>query len=165
MKRLGQVLGITFLSQVVALLNAAFSPFRGTILAFDDWEPLASKTAVAAGFVIVAAVVALNLGATRSVLTHRTIVSVILMVMLLIVCIAIYFLLKSGFAPSAGFLFFVRDMLWMVVYILTLVTVGITIAFVQLLLFFGGSETGHGGRTGRTRPPRPQKKTAAGSGT
>jgi hypothetical protein len=72
--------------------------------------------------------------------------------------IAIYFPLKSGFAPSAGFLFFVRDMLWMVVYILTLVTVGITIAFVQLLLFFGGSETGHGGGTGRSRPPRPQKK-------
>jgi hypothetical protein len=146
MKKLGQVLGITFVSQVIAFLNAAIAPFKGTILAFDDWEPLASKTAVAAGFVIVAAVVALNLGAQKSVLTYRTIVSVIITVILLVVCIVIYFILRSGFAPSVGFLFFLRDILWMAVYILMLVMVGITIAFVQLL-YIRRSGTGRGRRT------------------
>jgi hypothetical protein len=157
MKKFGQVVGITFISQALSFLNAVISPFKGTILVFYEWESAASKTAVAAGFVIVAVIVALSLRASKDYLVKCTIVSIIITAILLVACTVIYFVLKSGFAPSPGFLFQLRDIVWMAIYIVMLVMVGITIAFAQLLLYFGGSGSGRG--RGR-RQPRASGPTA-----
>lgn len=137
MKKIGQLFGFSFISQVPAFLNAALSPFKGTIFAFDDWEPMASKSAVAVGFVILPVIVALNLGASKTDLIKCTIVAVVITLILFGICGIIYFVLKTGFAPTVNFLFLVRNIVWMIVYFLALVMVGITIAFAQLLLYFG----------------------------
>jgi hypothetical protein len=141
MKKFGQVVGITLISQILALLNAVFSPFEGTILVFDEWEPTASRTAIAVGFVLVAVIVSLNLGASKTDLRKRTIVSIAITLILFVICAVIRLVLESGFAPTGYFIFLVRNILWMVIYIVTLVMVGITIAFAQLL-YFGGSARG-----------------------
>jgi predicted Na+-dependent transporter len=149
MKKFGQVVGITFISQVVGFLNAAFSPFRGTAFAFDEWEGKASETAIAVGFLILAVIVSINFSASKTNLKKHTIVSFVVTVILFVICAVIYFVLKSGYAPTVSFVFLLRNEVWMVVYILMLIMVGITIAFAQLLLYFGGSGSGRGrGRGG-----------------
>jgi hypothetical protein len=149
MRTFGQVVLTTLISQVIAFLNAVFSPFEGTIFVFDDWERIASRTAVAVGFIVVLGLVALNRGASASDLKKRAIGSLVFTLFLIGTCAAIYFILKSGFAPTPLFLFWLRDLVWMWVYIGMLVMVGVTISFFSLLLKNGGS--GGAGKRSSTR--------------
>lgn len=160
----GKVVGVTFVSQILSLLNAIFSPFKGTIFVFDEWEPMASKTAVAAGVVIVASVVALNIDASKANLQRRARRSLIATIILFVLCAGIYFLIKSGFAPTTYALFFLRDIVWMLIYIVMLVMVGTTIAFAQLILFSHGSAPGGtAGVAGNKGRGRASKRTQSGA--
>ena len=137
MKKVAKVVGTTLVSQILSFLNAIFAPFKGTIFVFDTWEAMASKTAVAAGFVIVAAVVAMHLGTSKAALKRRLLTSLIVTLVLFGLCAVIYFTVKSGFAPNEMFLFVLRDIVWMLAYIVMLLMVGVTVAFAQLLLQSG----------------------------
>src|SRR5229473_2423981 len=105
----GKVFGTALISQIVAFLNAVFQPFQGTIFVFADWEPVASKSAVAFGFVVVLVVAAVITRSNRPVAVKSIIASGIISGILLAGCAGIYFLLASGFAPTTAFLFWVRD--------------------------------------------------------
>jgi hypothetical protein len=135
-----KVFGTALISQVVAFLNAAYQPFEGTIFVFREWQPIASKSAVAVGFVVVLVIAGLHEQSKKPITAKAIMTPAILSGVLLAMCAAIYVLLSAGFAPSSWFLFWVRDILWMLLYILMLVMVGITIARVCLSLF-GGSRT------------------------
>jgi len=132
---LGKVFGTALISQIVALLNAAFQPFQGTIFVFTDWEPVASRSAVAFGFVVVLVVAAVITRSNRSVAVRSIIASGIITGFLLAACAGIHFLLAAGFAPTTAFLFWVRDVVWMIVYIVMLIMVGVTVALACLSIF------------------------------
>jgi hypothetical protein len=59
-----------------------------------------------------------------------------------------HFLIDSGYAPSVDYLYFMRNVLWMLLYLFMLIMVGITVALGQLALFPIGS--GGSGRSHRS---------------
>jgi hypothetical protein len=119
----------------VAFLNAAFQPFERTIFVFADWQKIASRSAVAVGFVVVVVVAAVITRSKRPVTVKSIVACGIASGILLAMCAGIYVLLASGFAPSTTFLFWVRDIVWMCVYIVMLVMVGVTVALAYLRRF------------------------------
>jgi hypothetical protein len=136
-----KVFAASVVSQVIAFLNAVFQPFEGTIFVFNGWQSIASRSAVAIGFVIVLAVTTLVMKSNREISSKAIITNLIVFGMLLGSCAGIYVMLASGYAPSGTFLFFVRDIVWMIVYILMLVMVGVTVAL-SCLKLFGGPNSG-----------------------
>ena len=50
---LGKIFATAIVGQVLSFLNVVVQPFSGTIFVFDEWEPIASKSAVAVSFVVV----------------------------------------------------------------------------------------------------------------
>jgi hypothetical protein len=128
-----KVFGTALISQILTFLNAAFQPFEGTIFVFEDWQPIASRSAVACGFVVVLVIAAVMLN--RSVTAMSIISCGIVSGILLAACAGIHFLLASGFAPTTAFLFWARDIVWMVVYIVMLIMVGVTVALACLRMF------------------------------
>ena len=129
-----KVLAPTTIVALISFLNALFSPFKGTIFVFDKWEPQASRTAVATSIVVVAAVVARNLRATVAQLGQRAVICLVVSLILLVLCAATYLIIKSGYgASSEEALFWVRDIGWMLLYIVTLVMAGVTVALALLL--------------------------------
>src|SRR5438552_15663531 len=113
----GKVFGVAVVSQIIAFLNAVFQPFAGTIFVFDPWQPIASKSAVAVGFIAVLVVTALYLKWKKPVSARAIMIAAIAWSLLLAACVGVYFLLSTGYAPSPKFLFFVRDLTWMLLYI------------------------------------------------
>jgi len=130
-----KIFGTAAISQVVNFLNAVFQPFDGTIFVFNTWQAIASKSAVAVGFIAVLVLAALYQKWKKPVSARAIIVAVLISGLMLAACAGIYVLLSSGYAPSPTFLFWVRDIIWMLLYIAMLVMVGITIALVFLSLF------------------------------
>jgi hypothetical protein len=149
-----KIFGTAVVSQILAFLNAVFQPFDGTIFVFDAWQPIASKSAVGVGFVAVLVMTALYQKWKEPVSGRAIIVAAGLSGLLFVACGGTYVLLSSGYAPSTEFLFWVRDILWMLLYIAMLVMVGITVALVFLSLFGEKSP----GRTS-TSKPKADKKT------
>jgi hypothetical protein len=163
MTGLFKVVGITVVSQIVAFLNVLFEPFKGTILVFGEWEAQASKTAVAAGVIIVAVVAGLNLRASPAQLGRRAVICLFVTLILFGLCAAMHVVIKSGYAPSDQALFWTRDIVWMLIYIIMLVMAGITMAF-AVMRYSTGSSAG-GARTARSGPndspgPRMPKSNA-----
>ena len=70
-----------------------------------------------------------------SISSKAIVTNLVISVGLLAVCVGIYVMLASGYAPSGTFLFLMRDIVWMLVYILMLVMVGVTVALLCLRLF------------------------------
>jgi hypothetical protein len=134
-KDLGKIFGTAIVSQILAFLNAVFQPFNGTIFVFGAWQPIASKSAVAVGFVAVLVMTALYQKWKEPVSGRAIIVAAVVLGLLFAACGGTYVLLSSGYAPSTAFLFWVRDIVWMLLYIAMLVMVGITVALVFLSLF------------------------------
>jgi hypothetical protein len=129
-----KVLAPTAIAAVISFLNAVFSPFKGTIFVFDPWEPQASRTAVATSVVVIAVVVARNLRATVAQLGQRAVIWLVVSLTLLGFCAAIYLIIKSGHgASSEEALFWIRDIGWMLIYIITLVMAGVTVALALML--------------------------------
>ena len=145
-----RVAAATVVSQIVAFLNAVFEPFKGTIFVFDEWEPQASKTALAAGVVIVAVVAGLNLRASPAQLGRRAVICLCVTFIFFGLCAAMHVIIKSGYAPSDQALFWTRDIIWMLIYIIMLVMVGVTVAF-ALMMYPTGSSAG-GARNARSGP-------------
>jgi hypothetical protein len=132
---IGKVLAASVVSQVIAFLNAVYQPFEGTIFVFKEWQPIASRSAVAVGFVIVLAITTLLIRSNKVISSKAIIANLIISGVLLAACAGIYVMLASGYAPSSAFLFIVRDIVWMLVYILMLVMVSVTVALLCLRLF------------------------------
>jgi hypothetical protein len=132
---LGKIFGTAVVSQILTFLNAVFQPFDGTIFVFSGWQEIASKSAVAAGFLAVLVLTALYQKWKKPVSGRAIAVAAGLSFFLFAVCGGIYVLLSSGYAPSPAFLFWVRDIAWMLLYIAMLVMVGVTVALVLLSLF------------------------------
>jgi hypothetical protein len=130
---IAKIFGTALISQIIALLNAVFQPFDGTIFVFGAWQPIASKSAVAVGFVAVLVMTALYKIWKKPVSARAIIIAAVVSGLLLTVCAGIYVLLSSGYAPSTVFLFWVRDIIWMLLYIAMLVMVGVTVALVLSL--------------------------------
>jgi hypothetical protein len=143
----GKVFGVAVISQIVAFLNAIYQPFAGTIFVFDDWQPIASRSAVAVGFVVVFVMAVVIIKYRREIRQSTIVKNAVAAGILLGVCATIHFLLTIGFAPTPFFLFIVRDVLWQIVYIAMLVMVGVTIALGCLMLF-------------GTNPPAPTADTS-----
>jgi hypothetical protein len=152
-KDLVKIFGTAVISQILAFLNAIFQPFDGTIFVFSAWQPIASKSAVAVGFVAVLVMTALYQKWKKLVSARAIIIAAVVSGLLLAACAGIYVSLSSGYAPSTEFLFWVRDIIWMLLYIAMLVMVGITVALVFLSLF-GGKPPGEA-----TTDPKPGPKT------
>lgn len=138
---IGKVLAASVVSQVITFLNAVFQPFEGTIFVFKEWQPIASRSAVALGFVVVLAVTTLVMKSNRVISSKAIVTNLVISVGLLAVCAGIYVMLASGYAPTGTFLFLMRDIVWMLVYILMLVMVGVTVALLCLRLF-GNTNSG-----------------------
>jgi len=130
-----KVFGTAVISQVISLLNAVYKPFEGTIFVFKDWQSIASKSAIAVGFVVVFVLAARVVTSKRPVTWKLIVGGLITSGILLAACAVIYILLASGFAPSETFLFWIRDVVWMLLYIFMLIAVGITVALGCLLMF------------------------------
>jgi len=45
-----------------------------------------------------------------------------------------HFLIDSGYAPSVDYLYFMRNVLWMLLYLFMLIMVGITVALFQTII-------------------------------
>jgi len=135
MRDAGKVFGTAIISQIVAFLNAVFQPFEGTIFVFEGWQSIASKSAVACGFVVVLVLAAVITRSKRPIRTKSIIACGITSGILLVACAAIYVSLASGFAPTTRFLFWTRDIIWMVVYLIMLIMVGVTVALACLSIF------------------------------
>jgi hypothetical protein len=128
-----KVFGTALISQITTFLNAVIQPFEGTIFVFEDWQQMANKSAIASGFVLVLVFVAVI--ENRSVTTKSIIACGIASGILLGACAGIHFLLASGFAPTTTFLFWMRNIIWIVVYIVVLNMVSVTVALVLLRIF------------------------------
>ncbi|QDP25033.1 hypothetical protein [Bradyrhizobium cosmicum] len=139
---IGKVFGTAFVSQILTFLNAAYQPFEGTIFVFDAWQPKASQSAVAIGFVVILITAAIVIRSNRPVSKGAIFVAGFVSLVLLVLCAATHVLLASGFAPSRSFLFWVRDIFWMLLYIFMLVGVGTTVALACLSLFWKPSGPG-----------------------
>jgi hypothetical protein len=131
-KDLVKIFGTAVVSQILAFLNAVFQPFDGTIFVFGAWQPIASRSAVAVGFVAVLVMTALKW--KEPVSGRAIIIAAVVSGLLFAACGGTYVLLSSGYAPSTAFLFWVRDIIWMLLYIAMLVMVGVTVALVFLSL-------------------------------
>jgi hypothetical protein len=136
-KDLVKIFGTAVVSQILAFLNAVFQPFDGTIFVFGAWQPIASRSAVAVGFVAVLVMTALYQRWKEPVSGRAIIIAAVVSGLLFAACGGTYVLLSSGYAPSTAFLFWVRDIIWMLLYIAMLVMVGVTVALVFLSLFGG----------------------------
>ena len=133
-KDIGKIFGVTTINVVISLLNAAFQPFAGTIFVFDDWQSVASKTAIAVDFVVVLIVASLIIGSKYQITRGAIIWNASAAAVFALGCVAIHILLASGFAPTETFLFWIWDVAWMFLYIAMLVMVGVTVALTLLKL-------------------------------
>jgi hypothetical protein len=130
---LGKIFVVTAINVAITFLNAVFQPFTDTIFALNDWQPVANKSAIAVGFIVILVVAAVKV---KSEVTIRAILgSAIATFTFAAMCIGIHFTLASGHAPTPSFLFWIRDVLWMIVYILMLLFAGITVGLACLRMF------------------------------
>jgi hypothetical protein len=158
-KDIAKIFGTALISQIIALLNAVFQPFDGTIFVFGAWQPIASKSAVAVGFVAVLVMTALYKIWKKPVSARAIVIAAVVSGLLLAVCAGIYVLLSSGYAPSTVFLFWVRDIIWMLLYIAMLVMVGVTVALV--LSLFGEKSPSNATTTKPKADAKPKGKADA----
>jgi hypothetical protein len=155
MKKIGSVLATALISQVVSFLNAVVQHFRGTFLAFDRWGPIVSKTAVAIGFVIIIVIAAWASSTAQPVLLKRARDSLVATLVLFALCIGMYFLIDSGYAPTTEYLYITRDVMWPLLYLFMLIMASITIALAQLALF--PIRTGGGSARSRRRSTKTER--------
>jgi hypothetical protein len=122
-----------FISQIITMLNAIFEPFNDTIFVFKGWQSIANKSAIAVGFLVVMVIVGVKARRGLHVSVKEIIGSGASTILLLVACAGFYVMFWSGYAPSVSFLYWIRDIGWMIVYILMLVMAGVTIALAYLM--------------------------------
>jgi hypothetical protein len=57
-------------------------------------------------------------------------------------CAAMHVIIKSGYAPSDQVLFWTRDIVWMLIYIIMLVMTGVTVALALMMMYPADASAG-----------------------